>query len=65
MEEMVVVAVVAATVAEKEEEEEKEDEMAMEEVVAMQDLKCERYVGLGNITRLTISSACVVSGSPL
>jgi hypothetical protein len=56
------VAVAAATVAEEEEEE--EDEMAME-VVAMQDLKCECYVGLGNMTRLTVSSVCVVSGSPL
>ena len=53
---------VEATVAEEEEE---EDEMVMEEVVAMQDLKCEHYVGQGNMTRLTISSICVVSGSPL
>ena len=52
MEEMVAMA--AATVAEEEEEE-----------VAMQDLKCECYIGLGNMTRLTISSVCVVSGSPL
>jgi len=60
----VVAAAVEATVAEEEEEEE-EDEMAMEEVVAMQDLKCERYVGQGNMTRLTVSSICVVSGSSL
>jgi len=59
---MVAAAAVEATVAEEEEE---EDEMAIEEVVAMQDLKCERYVGQGNMTRLTISSICVVSGSPL
>jgi hypothetical protein len=60
MEEMVVVAVaVAAMVVEE------KDEMVMEEVVAMQDLKCEHYVGLGNMTRLTISSICVVSGLPL
>jgi hypothetical protein len=39
--------------------------MAMEEVVAMQDLKCECYVGQGNMTRLTVSSVCVVSDSPL
>jgi hypothetical protein len=62
VEEMVAAAAVEATVAEEEEE---EDEMAIEEVVAMQDLKCERYVGQGNMTRLTISSVCVVSGSPL
>jgi len=57
---MVAVAVVEATVVEEE-----EDEMAMEEVVAMQDLKCECYVGQGNMTRLTVSSVCVVSDSPL
>jgi hypothetical protein len=61
VEEMVVVVAVEVMVAEEEEE----DEMAMEEVVAMQDLKCERYVGQGNMTRLTVSSVCVVSGSPL
>jgi hypothetical protein len=55
VEEMVAAAAVEATVVEEEEEEEEEeDEMAMEEVVAMQDLKCERYVGQGNMTRLTV-----------
>jgi hypothetical protein len=67
MEEMAAAVAVAAMVAEEEEEEEEEeeDEMVMEEVVAMQDLKCEHYVGLGNMTRLTVLSICVVSGSPL
>ena len=62
---MAAAAVEATVVEEEEEEEEEEDEMAMEEVVAMQDLKCECYVGQGNMTRLTVSSVCVVSDSPL
>ena len=56
---MVVVVVVVV------EEEDKEDEMVMEEVVAMQDLECEHYVKLGNMTTLTVSSIGMVSGPPL
>ena len=47
------------------EEEEEEEEMVKEEVVATQDLECERYVGQGNMTTLTVSSIIVDSGSHL
>ncbi len=57
--------VVAKEAAVKEAAEEVAEEAAKEEVVAMQDLKCKCFVRPGNVTTLTVSTICVVSGSPL
>ncbi len=57
--------VVAKEVVAKEAAEEAAEEVAKEEVVTMQDLKCKCFVRPGNMTTLTVSTVCVVSGSPL
>lgn len=41
------------------------EEMAKSVAVALQDLDCQCYVGSDNMTTLTLSPICAVSGSPL
>jgi len=41
------------------------EKMVNSVAVAMQDLNCQCYIGLDNMTTLTLSPICVVSGSCL